>query len=190
MLLLIIYLHPKQSRLLNTSLKNTEERVKLGSYSLTCNRCLCTISSLLMRCVVLFTRAMRWWRESDQLLRSWECSGVVPKLTTPSSLSIRATTVPDTTSWHKNSSLSWNTIDKVIIRSKYRVGMFINTQDGGRMPMQNVRLWYSVGARGFVWKDWEEALVVSLIICLCYVRCVWLEKWGVPVGTNGTRSEI
>ncbi|MPC21454.1 hypothetical protein E2C01_014439 [Portunus trituberculatus] len=46
----------------------------------------------------LAIRAMRWWRDSDQLLRRCECSGVVPKLTTPSSLSMRATTVPDTTS--------------------------------------------------------------------------------------------
>lgn len=68
---------------------------------------LCTISSLVIRCVVRFRSCIRVFRLCDHSFRIsldslWEL-----KVTTPAGRSILANTVLDTTSSERNSSVSW-----------------------------------------------------------------------------------
>lgn len=77
-------------------------------HSLTASKCLCTISSLLMRCVVLFTSCISVLRWLDQSLRTSFGSLLCVKLTTPAGRSVLASTVLFTTRFDKKSSVSWN----------------------------------------------------------------------------------
>jgi hypothetical protein len=77
-------------------------------HSLTASKCLCTISSLLIRCVVLFTSCISVLRWLDQSLRTSFGSLLCVKLTTPAGRSVLARTVLFTTRFDKKSSVSWN----------------------------------------------------------------------------------
>jgi len=77
-------------------------------HSLTANKCLWTISSLLMRCVVLFTSCISVLRWLDQSLRTSFGSLLCIKLTTPAGRSVLARTVLFTTRFDRKSSVSWN----------------------------------------------------------------------------------